>query len=44
MTTTVAAPKTSNDVAPVRKKKTKKFSPWGVVAWIAALGFVFPVF
>jgi len=32
------------DSGPVRKKKTKKFSPWGVVAWIAALGFFFPVF
>ncbi|MGC0367167.1 sorbitol/mannitol transport system permease protein [Rhodococcus sp. 27YEA15] len=25
-------------------KKRARFSPWGVVAWIAALGFFFPVF
>ncbi|WP_237569489.1 carbohydrate ABC transporter permease [Mycolicibacterium lacusdiani] len=27
-----------------RKKKSKKFSPWGIVAWLAGLGFFFPVF
>lgn len=27
-----------------KKKKSSKFSPWSVVAWIAALGFFFPVF
>ena len=26
------------------KKKPRTFSPWGVVAWIAAIGFFFPVF
>ena len=36
--------KATSDTAPVRKKKSKKFSPWGVVAWIAGLGFFFPVF
>jgi sorbitol/mannitol transport system permease protein len=28
----------------VRKKKSKKFSPWGIVAWLVGLGFFFPVF
>ena len=28
----------------MQKKKTRKFSPWGVVAWIVGLGFFFPVF
>lgn len=27
-----------------RKRKHRKANPWGVVAWIAALGFFFPVF
>ena len=44
MTTTVERTTATGDAAPVRKKKSKKFSPWGVVAWIAALGFFFPVF
>ena len=44
MTTTVEKATATNDAAPVRKKKSKKFSPWGVVAWIAGLGFFFPVF
>ena len=26
------------------KKKGRKLSPWGVVAWLVALGFFFPVF
>lgn len=26
------------------KVKRRKFDPWGIVAWIAGLGFVFPVF
>ena len=34
----------TSDAAPVRKKKSKKFSPWAVVAWIVGLGFFFPVF
>jgi sorbitol/mannitol transport system permease protein len=37
-------PTATGDVTPVRKKKSRKFSPWGVVAWIVALGFFFPVF
>ena len=28
----------TSDVVPVRKKKSKKFSPWGVVAWIVGNG------
>jgi sorbitol/mannitol transport system permease protein len=44
MTTTVERTTATSDAAPVRKKKSKKFSPWGVVAWIAGLGFFFPVF
>jgi sorbitol/mannitol transport system permease protein len=44
MTTTLDRTTTTSDAAPVRKKKSKKFSPWGVVAWIAGLGFFFPVF
>jgi sorbitol/mannitol transport system permease protein len=44
MTTTVQKPTATGDTTPVRKKKSRKFSPWGVVAWIAALGFFFPVF
>src|SRR4029079_3386521 len=44
MTTTVEKPTATSDAAPARKKKSKKFSPWGVVAWIAGLGFFFPGF
>ena len=44
MTTTVQKPTATGATTPVRKKKSRKFSPWGVVAWIAALGFFFPVF
>ncbi|MET0455844.1 MAG: carbohydrate ABC transporter permease [Mycobacterium sp.] len=43
MTTTVERTAAETDSAPVRKKKTKKFSPWGVVAWLVGLGFFFPV-
>jgi sorbitol/mannitol transport system permease protein len=44
MTTTVERATATSDAAPVRKKKSKKFSPWAVVAWIVGLGFFFPVF
>lgn len=44
MTTTAERTMATTDAAPVRKKKTKKFSPWGVVAWLVGLGFFFPVF
>ncbi len=44
MTTTVE--KTAATPQPVakRKKKSRTFSPWGLVAWLAGLGFFFPVF
>jgi sorbitol/mannitol transport system permease protein len=45
MTTTTAEKATATgDAVPVRKKKSKKFSPWAVVAWLVGLGFFFPVF
>src|SRR3954451_7248349 len=45
MTTTATERATATaDAAPVRKKKSKKFSPWGVVAWLVGIGFFFPVF
>jgi sorbitol/mannitol transport system permease protein len=34
----------ATDTVPVRKKKSKKFSPWGIVAWLVGIGFFFPVF
>jgi sorbitol/mannitol transport system permease protein len=43
MTTTVERTTAADDVAPVRKKKSRKFSPWGIVAWLVGLGFFFPV-
>jgi sorbitol/mannitol transport system permease protein len=43
MTTTVERTRAAEDASPARKKKTKKFSPWGVVAWLVGLGFFFPV-
>jgi sorbitol/mannitol transport system permease protein len=44
MTTTAERTTAATDTAPVRKKKSKKFSPWGVVAWLVGIGFFFPVF
>ncbi|MCV7419232.1 carbohydrate ABC transporter permease [Mycobacterium yunnanensis] len=44
MTTTAERTTATEDAAPVRKKKSKKFSPWGLVAWLVGLGFFFPVF
>jgi sorbitol/mannitol transport system permease protein len=44
MTTTAEKTMATSDAVPVRKKKSKKFSPWAVVAWIVGLGFFFPVF
>lgn len=44
MTTTTERATATKDVAPVHKKKHKKFSPWGIVAWLVGLGFFFPVF
>jgi sorbitol/mannitol transport system permease protein len=43
MTTTAERTTATTDAAPVRKKKSKKFSPWGVVAWLVGIGFFFPV-
>jgi sorbitol/mannitol transport system permease protein len=44
MTTTAEKATATSDAVPVRKKKSKKFSPWAVVAWLVGLGFFFPVF
>jgi len=44
MTTTAERTSATSDSTPVRKKKSKKFSPWGMVAWLVGLGFFFPVF
>ena len=44
MTTTAERVTATSDAAPARKKKSKKFSPWGVVAWLVGIGFFFPVF
>src|SRR6476619_8295779 len=44
MTTTVEKCTATTDTAPASKKKSRKFSPWGVVAWLVGLGFFFPVF
>ncbi|KOS56528.1 carbohydrate ABC transporter permease [Rhodococcus rhodochrous] len=38
------APTPETVPARTRKRKHRKANPWGVVAWIAALGFFFPVF
>jgi sorbitol/mannitol transport system permease protein len=35
---------TTASVESPKKKKSRKFSPWGVVAWLVGLGFFFPVF
>jgi polyol transport system permease protein len=43
MTTTAERATATDETVPVRKKKSKKFSPWGVVAWLVGLGFFFPV-
>jgi sorbitol/mannitol transport system permease protein len=44
MTTTVEKGSATGQSTTARKKKSKKFSPWGVVAWLVGLGFFFPVF
>ena len=44
MTTTVEKGTATTDTAVASKKKSRKFSPWGVVAWLVGLGFFFPVF
>ena len=44
MTTTVEKGTATTVTAAASKKKSRKFSPWGVVAWLVGLGFFFPVF
>ena len=44
MTTTVEKAHGDNGSGTSSKKKRRKFSPWGVVAWLVGLGFFFPVF
>src|SRR5919205_557504 len=44
MTTTAQRTAATTESAAVSKKKSRKFSPWGVVAWLVGLGFFFPVF
>ncbi len=44
MMTAVETTSATTDKPVVKKKKSSKFSPWSVVAWIAALGFFVPVF
>ncbi len=40
---TTARP-TGKPSTPARVHKRRQWNPWGVIAWIAALGFFFPVF
>ncbi|MBV6760204.1 carbohydrate ABC transporter permease [Rhodococcus opacus] len=42
--TTTANGSPADTTAATAPKKRSQFSPWGVVAWVAALGFFFPVF
>ena len=44
MTTTAESVSATTAPAVASKKKARKFSPWGVVAWLVGLGFFFPVF
>ena len=44
MTTTVEKRSAATAPAGASKKKSRTFSPWGVVAWLVGLGFFFPVF
>jgi sorbitol/mannitol transport system permease protein len=44
MTTTVEKAAATPAPATASKKKSREFSPWGVVAWLVGLGFFFPVF
>jgi sorbitol/mannitol transport system permease protein len=43
MTTTVEKAGATTAPATAPKKKARRFDPWGLVAWLAALGFFFPV-
>ncbi|AQA02194.1 sugar ABC transporter permease [Mycobacterium sp. MS1601] len=44
MTTTAERTAVQPDPGVVHKKKSRRFSPWGLVAWLVGLGFFFPVF
>ncbi|OBG86318.1 sugar ABC transporter permease [Mycobacterium sp. E136] len=44
MTTTVEKTAATPQPAARTKKKSRTFSPWGLVAWLVGLGFFFPVF
>lgn len=46
MTVTTTIENTTGATAPATasRKKSRKFSPWGIVAWFVGLGFFFPVF
>ena len=44
MTTTVEKGTATTGMTVAPKKKSREFSPWGVVAWLVGLGFFFPVF
>lgn len=44
MTTTVEKTAATPQPAARAKKKSRTFSPWGLVAWLVGLGFFFPVF
>src|ERR1043165_7395787 len=44
MTTTVEQTTATTAPATASQKKSRKFSPWAVVAWLVGLGFFFPVF
>lgn len=43
-TTTTAQTVSDTTTAPAPTTKRRKFDPWGIVAWLVGLGFVFPVF
>lgn len=43
-TTTVEKDAQATEPVAKSKKKNRQFSPWGLVAWLVALGFFFPVF
>lgn len=44
MTSTVENTAATPQPVAKTKKKSRTFSPWGLVAWLAGLGFFFPVF
>lgn len=44
MTATIEQDTAASQPTVAPKKKSRKLSPWGVVAWLVGLGFFFPVF